>query len=124
MAFPNKDTQFKPGVSGNPKGLKPGTKHINTWIQELLSDEEFEADVLDSKKGLVEFKGAPIKAIVLAQRHKAVNGDLKAAELLMKYGWTQKIEQDLTTNGNDISQPVDANLLTQFLMSAQNNTKR
>lgn len=78
---------------------KKGSKHINTWIQELLEDEDFEADLIDSKKGLVEFKGAPLKAIIMAQRHKAVQGDQKAADLLFKYGWPAKSETDLTSDG-------------------------
>lgn len=96
-------TRFKPGQSGNPDGKPKGTKHINSWIQELLEDEDFEADLIDSKKGLVEFKGAPIKAIILAQRHKAVNGDQKAVDLLLKYGWPAKNETDLTSNGQGIA---------------------
>lgn len=108
MPFPNKSTQFQKGQSGNPAGKPKGTKHINTWIQELLEDEDFEADLLDSKKGLVEFKGAPVKAIILAQRHKAVNGDQKAVELLFKYGWPSKTDTDVTTNGKDMPMPIVA----------------
>lgn len=103
--FPNLDTQFQPGQSGNPKGVPKGTKHLNTWIQELLEDDSFEANLLDSKKGLIEFKGAPLKAIILAQRHKAVNGDQKAVDLLFKYGWPAKTETDVTSKGEAINQP-------------------
>lgn len=124
MPFPNKDTQFKPGQSGNPSGPKPGYKHLTTHIQELLEDEEFEADLLDSKKGVVAFKGKPIQAIILAARHKAVNGDMKAMDLLMKYGWNAKTEVDLTSNGETVAQPIDMDMVTQFMMMAKEQTKQ
>jgi hypothetical protein len=101
---------------------KKGSKHLTTWIQELLEDEEFEADLIDSKKGLIEFKGAPIKAIIMAQRHKAVNGDQKATDLLMKYGWSTKQEVDLTSLGESVAQP-SAELATKFAAFLKEQTK-
>lgn len=118
----SKATQFKPG---NPGGGKPkGSKHISTWIQELLNDEEFEDSILDSSGGLVKFKGAPIKAIILATRHKAVNGDKDAREWLAKYGWKQQAELDVTSNGETVAQPVDMDMLTQFMLTVKDGTKR
>lgn len=124
MPFPNKETQFQPGQSGNPKGMKKGTKHISTWIQELLEDDEFEANLIDSKKGVIEFKGAPVKAIIMAARHKAVNGDLKAMDLLMKYGWNPKQEIDITSNGETVSQPVSDDLIAAFISQVKDGTKQ
>lgn len=34
--FPNKETQFKKGQSGNPKGMEKGTRHAKTIIQKYL----------------------------------------------------------------------------------------
>lgn len=103
---------------------KKGKKHISTWIQELLEDEEFTAQIQEGYK-IIDYKGAPIRAIVRAQAIKALNGDTKAFDVLNKYGWSpSKQEIDITSLGEQISQPVDSNLLTQFLMSAQTNTKR
>lgn len=86
---------------------KKGSKHINTHIQELLADEEFEATILDSKKGIVEYKGTPLKAILMAQMQLAINSKdeairIKATDLLLKHGWSQKIETDITSNGESI----------------------
>jgi hypothetical protein len=39
---------------------KKGKKHINTYIQELMEDESFEANILDAKVGVLEYKGAPV----------------------------------------------------------------
>lgn len=93
-----KNTQFKPGQSGNPAGKPKGTKHINTWIQEIVTDEEYEARVVDPKTWqIVDFKGAPIKAIIMSLVHTTMthpdyNVRLKAADKLMHYGWPTKNE--------------------------------
>lgn len=89
-------TQFKPGQSGNPAGTKVGSIHISTHIQRLMDDEEFEANILDPKIGIREYKGAPVRAVLQVALTKAINGDMKALDLLMKYGWSQKIEQENT----------------------------
>jgi len=88
MPFPNKDTQFKPGESGNPAGKPKGSKHISTWIRDLLNDEEFTLDnfLFNGK----QFKGAPIKAIVTVAIMNALQGDNKWAEWLAKHGYGTK----------------------------------
>lgn len=43
MPFPNKETQFKPGQSGNPKGRVKGQKTFKTVLMRAL-------DALDKKK--------------------------------------------------------------------------
>jgi hypothetical protein len=88
------NTRWKPGQSGNPSGPKPGYKHINTWVQQLLNDESFEAQIMEGYT-IKEFKGAPLKAIILAQIKKAVAGDTKAYDSLVKSGWAHKTETDI-----------------------------
>lgn len=101
MAFPNKNQTWQPGQSGNPAGKPKGAKHLSTWIQELLNDEDFETEIQEGYK-IVHFKGAPIKAIVKAQMIKAVNGDVKAFDVLGKYGFGTKQEIDVTSNGESV----------------------
>lgn len=98
---------FKPGQSGNPAGKPKGVKHINTWVQELMHDEEFEALIYDAKVGIKEFKGAPLKAIIKAQMIKALNGDTKAYDSLVRSGWAQKVETDVTTKGESLNTTID-----------------
>jgi hypothetical protein len=93
IAEAGKNTRFKKGQSGNPTGMPKGIKHISTWIQELMEDEEFESTIQQGLK-IVEYKGAPIKAIIQAQMQKAINGDTKAFDSLGRYGWSQKIETE------------------------------
>ena len=107
-----KDTQFKPGQSGNPAGMPKGYKRLSTWIQELANDEEFETGIFDSKVGYRDYKGAPIKAIVSVTLQKAVNGDEKAREWIGRYyGDSQKF--DVVSDGERIGRSeadIDARL--------------
>lgn len=94
------------GETANPNGMPKGTKHIATWIQEMLNDEDFETILLDSKKGALEYKGAPLKAIIKVAIHKAIHDKEKGnvwAEWLAKHGYGTKL--DVTSGGEPI-QPV------------------
>lgn len=83
---------FNKGYDARRGQKTKGSKHLSTRIRELLSDKSFEANVLDAKKGIVAYKGAPIDAIISVSITKAVNGDDKAREWLSKYGWGHKVE--------------------------------
>lgn len=100
----NPSTQFKPGESGNPAGKPRGVKHISTWIQEMAEDEEFSTYLQDAREGFIEYKGAPLKAIIKTALVKAVAGDKDAREWLAKYGWRKEL--DITSNGKDIVIPI------------------
>lgn len=82
---------WKPGQSGNPKGKPKGTKHLSTWIREMLSDDNYTVTLKEGLK-IKSYKGAPIKAIIAAQIHLAVNGNQKAFEVLAKYGYGSKLD--------------------------------
>lgn len=40
---------WKPGQSGNPAGKPKGTKHLSTWMQEMLEDEEYAYKLTNGK---------------------------------------------------------------------------
>ncbi len=93
-AKPPEHTKWKPGQSGNPAGKPKGTKHISTWIQEMLNDEEFEATLIDSAKGAIQYKGAPLKAIIGTAIQKSLHDKEKGqqwAEWLAKHGYGTKL---------------------------------
>lgn len=114
---------FKPGYDER-RGSKPkGSKHINTWVQELLHDEEFEAWVSDPRTGIKEFKGAPITAIIKAQIIKAVNGDTKAYDSLVKSGWVQKQEIDQQISGQLDTSPANPEMVAKFTEFLKGDTK-
>lgn len=95
----------KKGEVRNPKGKPKGTKHLSTWIQEMLNDEEFETFLQHPTKGYVEFKGAPLKAIIQVAIQKAAGGDDKAREWLAKHGYGLRV--DLTSGGESLGQIVE-----------------
>lgn len=97
----------KKGEVRNPKGKPKGTKHIATWIQEMLNDEEFETTLLDSKTGLVEYKGAPLKAIIKVAIHKSIHDPKTGnawAEWLGKHGWGNKLVHTLDEDLFDLKE--------------------
>lgn len=99
---------WKPGQSGNPSGKPRGTKHLSTWIREMLEDDNFTIELTD---GTLK-KEAPIKAIVTTLVTKAIDGDMKAFDLLAKYGYGTKL--DLTNKGSSIPTPILGGLSVQF----------
>lgn len=78
---------WQPGQSGNPKGKPKGTKHLSTWIQEMMENDSFKIMLSNGKIK----KEAPIRATITVLINKALEGDMKAADLLCKYGYGSKI---------------------------------
>ena len=91
------DNAAEMGAKGG--AAKKGSKHISTHIQEMLNDPNFE---LKLKDGTI-LKGRPIDAIIKTAIAKGVSGDMRAFDMLGKYGYGQKI--DLTSGGEKI-QPI------------------
>lgn len=81
--FPNKATQFSKDNQPPNRGNKKGNRHISTHIQEMLNDPDFE---LKLKNGEV-LKGRPMEAIIKTAVAKAVSGDMRAFDMLAKYGY-------------------------------------
>lgn len=77
---------------------KKGTKHLSTYIQEALTDENFE---LKLKDGTI-LKEMPIKAIIKTAVAKSVSGDTRAMEWLAKHGYGEKINLEVTDTRKDI----------------------
>ena len=76
---PPKKTQFKAGQSGNPKGRPKGSQNIGTSLNNVLSEI-----IVAPKNG----KPKKITKHEIFSRNLvaiAINGNLKAAELVLKY---------------------------------------
>lgn len=113
IAKAGEKTRFKPGESGNPAGKPAGTVHINTIVQELMLDPNFDAWIQDPKEGYKKLEGIPAKAIVKAQMLKALQGDTKAYDSLVKSGWAAKSEIDVTSLGEQVG-VIDPTLSANF----------
>lgn len=98
--FPNRDTQFQPGESGNPAGKPKGAVHLSTRIQNMMDDPEFQVYLQHPTEGFVPFKGAPAEAIIRTALQKAAAGDKDAREWLAKYGYGTKVELGGRVDGN------------------------
>jgi len=82
----NKDTQFKPGQSGNPAGRPKKGYSITEWFKEMLASNP-------------EVKDAIGKSIM----KKALEGDVTAQRLVWSYmDGMPKQAIDHTSNGNTI----------------------
>lgn len=111
-----KNTQFKPGQSGNPAGKKKGTKNLSTTIRDMLNDETFidklAAKIQDaSKLPDPEFQGTPLKAIVSVAMIEAMDPTAArlsarnaAREWLAKFGYGTKV--DVTSDDKPIANPL------------------
>jgi len=76
---------------------KAGSKHISTHIKEMLEDEDFE---LKMKDGSI-YKGRPMKAVIKTAIAKAMSGDMRAFDMLGKYGYGSKL--DITSDGEKLT---------------------
>jgi len=101
MPNPENLKPWPKGVSGNPKGAPKGSKHISTWIKEIMEDEDFQFELLTAEgKKELSFKGAPVKAIINVAIQKALGGDHRWAEWLGKHGYGTKIDLSLDYGPN------------------------
>lgn len=78
----NNLSSWKPGVSGNPNGRPKGSRNLKTVIRELLQDENlYQKLSSDTTRGAY----TPLEAIVSALMIKAMAGDVRAADVLLKH---------------------------------------
>ena len=105
---------WQPGQSGNPAGKPKGTKHNSTWIQEMMEDDQFTRKLANGRTK----KEMPVKAIVGTLIAKALDGDMRAIDLLAKYGYGTKL--DLTSKEQLLSFTLGDNG-RQFVKSASSS---
>ena len=76
---PPKDSQFKKGQSGNPKGRPKGSRNFKTDLQEEM---QLQIQVTESGKFEIVSKQ---RAMIKRTMEKALHGDLRAIELIGKW---------------------------------------
>ena len=100
MPFPNDDTKFEKGKSGNPKGRPKGARSLSTILREML-EEPIEI-VVDGKKERREFREVIIRKLL----KKANDGDIRAIQEIfdrVEGRAQQKIDH---TSGGEAIPPV------------------
>ncbi len=80
-------TQWRKGRSGNPLGKPKGTKNLSSLIKDALESDEFNYHLKGNNVDL----GSPIEVIVHVLIERAMHGDLKAFDLLARYGYGAKV---------------------------------
>ena len=105
-----KGTQFRKGQSGNPQGRPKGAKNFPTLLQ-----EELQAPIPITEGG--QTKVIPrMRAIVKRTVELALKGNLRAAELVMKWA-KQFLEAQTESEGVTPLTQDDQAILTQYLAS-------
>jgi hypothetical protein len=92
---------IKPGEVRNPTGRPKGSVSLSTRIREMMNDEKF---VFKNSKGEVILEGKPMDVIVSQAMLRASKGDMRAFDMLGKYGFGSKV--DVTTDGKALPTPI------------------
>ena len=74
---PPKSGQFQPGHSGNPKGKPKGAKNLKTELEEELHE------MIAIKEGGKQKKVSKLRAMLKSLTAKAVQGDPRAANVVV-----------------------------------------
>jgi hypothetical protein len=104
MPFPNDDTKFKSGESGNPKGRPKGSRNRSTVARQWL---EVSQKVKNPISGEVEeLEQQDIMTLALIK--KAREGDVSAYRELMDSAYDKVTQRtDITTKGDSITPPIE-----------------
>ena len=105
--FGDKLTQWKPGKSGNPAGRPKGSKDgIDAHCRRLLAKDLSFPQIKDKlkAKGIDLEIGTNAEAISVVLVLKALTGDLKAIEMLVKF------DLDLPDGADDPTLPPQINV--------------
>jgi Family of unknown function (DUF5681) len=81
---PPKHTQFRKGMSGNPKGRPKGSKNLSTLLREAADDQVFAT--MDGEKRKI----SKLQATTMQLATKAASGDQAAMKQFLE--WMDEIE--------------------------------
>jgi hypothetical protein len=110
---PPKETQFRPGQSGNPKGRPKGAKNEATILREIMTRK------IEIREGGRTRQISVHAAILLKFTETALKGDAKSATFLLnRYG---QAERD-TPHADGLSQD-DRALLDSYVQDFKAKTK-
>lgn len=94
--------------------------YAGVW-RDLLSEYEKKEEFADAIKSVKNWMY--LKKKQLAMQNK-MNATVYIFDAKNNHGYVDKTEQDVTSKGEQLNQPVDANILNQFMMKVKEDTKQ
>ncbi len=105
---PPKHGQFKKGKSGNPKGRKNGVKNFRTDLLDELNTK------IEISEGGKKVKISKQKALIKRMINGALNGDIKATNMLVPLILDFSGSEDVKNNSKPLTEQ-ELNILKNFL---------
>jgi hypothetical protein len=88
VSFPNKETQFKKGKSGNAAGRPKGSHSLDTMVRRILEGEvELPEAIAATIKSAVGADKKALEATIIVGLLQALQGDEDWAKFLWKRGY-------------------------------------
>lgn len=94
---PKKDTRFKPGKSGNPKGRPKGAKNRATLLEEVVN-VRIQVSENGQRKNVTKLEAGYIQLA-----NKAASGDLQAIKIL-----NEMYDRHMRSRPSEAASPVSA----------------
>jgi hypothetical protein len=105
---PPKNNRFKPGQSGNSKGRPKGTRNLKTDLAEELQER------ISLKEGGKTKQVSKQRALVKSLMAKALQGDARAAALLLAMVTKLLDQAEVADRGGDALSPEDLEILKNY----------
>jgi hypothetical protein len=107
---PPKETRFKPGQSGNPKGRPRGARNLRTAVREALQEK------VEVREGGRMRRISKMDAIIQVTLNKGLKGDPKGlAAVLQLARQTGLMDEEPDTAANENLSAQDEAILADFL---------
>ena len=107
---PPKDTRFKPGQSGNPKGRPRGARNLRTAFREALQEK------VEVREGGRMRRIPKMDAIIQVTLNKGLKGDPKGLAAIVQIArMTGLMDEEPDTSANENLSAQDQAILEDFL---------
>ena len=107
---PPKDTRFKAGQSGNPKGRPRGARNLRTAVREALQEK------VEVREGGRMRKISKMDAIIQVTINKGLKGDPKGLAAIVQLArMTGLMDEEPDTAANDNLSAQDQDIIADFL---------
>jgi len=107
---PPKETRFKPGQSGNPKGRPRGARNLRTAVREALQEK------IEIREGGRTRRVSKMDAIIQVTLNKGLKGDPKGLAAIVQLArLTGLMDEEPDTAANENLAAQDQAILEDFL---------